>query len=78
LAENMFHSLGKGDRVVVAGRLRIREWEDGEKSGTTVEIDAATVGHDLSWGTSAYTRRHTPAVETETGAELEPQADLPF
>ena len=56
LAINAAASITKGQRVVVAGRLRIREWETGERTGTTVEIEAEALGHDLAWGTSAFTR----------------------
>ena len=56
LALNSNASLEKGHRVIVSGRLKIRGWENGEKSGTTVEIDADSIGHDLTWGTAAFTR----------------------
>jgi len=56
LAVNAASSLAKGERVVVSGRLKIRDWESGERSGTTVEVEADALGHDLSWGTSSYTR----------------------
>ncbi|ARC56428.1 Single-stranded DNA-binding protein [Frondihabitans sp. 762G35] len=56
LADNVSVSLSKGDRVVVTGRLRIRAWESGDRTGTTVEIDAESVGHDLFWGTTTLTR----------------------
>jgi single-strand DNA-binding protein len=56
LAVNAVASISKGDRVVVHGRLRVRLWETGEKSGTAVEIDADTIGHDLSWGRTEVTR----------------------
>ncbi|MDQ1579891.1 MAG: single-strand DNA-binding protein [Microbacteriaceae bacterium] len=56
LAINLVGSVAKGDRVVVTGRLRIREWENEERSGTVIEIDADAVGHDLNWGTSSYAR----------------------
>jgi single-strand DNA-binding protein len=56
LAINAAASITKGQRVVVAGRLRIREWETGERTGTTIEIEADALGHDLAWGTSAFTR----------------------
>lgn len=56
LAEHAAASLEKGDRVIVQGRLRIRSWESGDRSGTTVEIDADAIGHDLMWGTSQFTR----------------------
>lgn len=70
LAVNVAGSVNKGDRVVVTGKLRIRSWEAGEKSGTTIEIDADSIGHDLAWGTSSYVRTMSssesqPAASTE-------------
>lgn len=59
LARNVLESVHKGDRVVITGRLRIRRWENGEKKGNAVDIDADSVGQDLAWGTARYTR--TPA-----------------
>ncbi len=56
LAENAEASLKKGDRVIVRGRLRVRGWTSGEKSGITVEIEADAIGHDLAWGTSEFHR----------------------
>ena len=42
LAQNAAASVRKGDRIVVQGRLRLRAWESGEKSGMAVEIEAAS------------------------------------
>jgi single-strand DNA-binding protein len=56
LATNAASSVVRGDRVIVSGRVRIREWEAGERKGTTVEIEADAIGHDLTWGTTAFTR----------------------
>lgn len=56
LAENAGASLKKGDPVVVVGKLRVREWTKDEKSGTSVEIEATSIGHDLSRGSSEFTR----------------------
>ena len=56
LASNAGRSLAKGDRVVVVGRLRIRRWEQAERSGSSVDVDAETIGHDLNWGTASYAR----------------------
>ena len=57
LATNAAFSIHKGDRVLVTGRLRLRQWatEDG-RSGTSADIDADTVGHDLMWGTASFRR----------------------
>ncbi|MFJ8625161.1 single-stranded DNA-binding protein [Kitasatospora sp. NPDC093550] len=54
LAVNLIGSLAKGDPVLVSGRLRVREWTEGEVKRTRVEIDARSVGHDLTRGTSAF------------------------
>lgn len=59
LAEHATESLHKGERVVVSGRLRVRPWEQGERSGTSVEIEADALGHDLRWGVSRFERRAT-------------------
>ncbi len=56
LAVNTAACVKKSERVVVTGRLRIREWGEEPRKGMTVEVDADTVGHDLLWGTSAFTR----------------------
>ncbi len=56
MATNAAGSLNKGDRIVVTGRMRIRDWESGERNGTTVEIEADAVGHDLYWGTTSFSR----------------------
>jgi single-strand DNA-binding protein len=56
LAINSAGSINKGDRVLVVGKLRVRDWDNGERAGTSVEIEAEAVGHDLSWGSSSFTR----------------------
>jgi single-strand DNA-binding protein len=56
LAVNSAQSISKGERVVVHGRLRVRDWDNGERSGTSVEVEADSLGHDLSWGTSVFSR----------------------
>ncbi len=56
LAINVVGSVAKGQRIVLTGQLRVRDWESGERTGTTVEVDTDAIGHDLSWGTSVFTR----------------------
>ncbi len=56
LALHTAASVAKGDRVIVTGRLRIRDWSSGERSGTTIEVEAEALGHDLAWGTAVFTR----------------------
>jgi single-strand DNA-binding protein len=56
LAINASTSISKGDRIVVTGKLRVRDWDNGERAGTSVEIEADSIGHDLSWGSAKFTR----------------------
>lgn len=55
--ENIAESLGKGDRVVVAGKLQFRSWEadDGSKR-SKIEITAEEVAPSLRWATAKVTR----------------------
>jgi single-strand DNA-binding protein len=75
LAANVHASLEKGHRVVVAGRLKVREWRNGEQLGREVEIVADALGPDLTWGRAQYTR--TPrrvATEADASATSAPDA----
>lgn len=56
LAINASTSISKGDRIVVVGKLKVRDWDNGERSGTSVEVEAESLGHDLCWGNSEFTR----------------------
>jgi single-strand DNA-binding protein len=56
LAKNVRDSLEKGNRVVVSGLLRIRDWDNGEITGTSVEIEASSIGHDLNYCTTKPVR----------------------
>jgi single stranded DNA-binding protein len=56
-AKHAAESLGKGDRVMVTGRLRQRSWEtpEGDKRSVT-EIEADEVGASLKWATAKVER----------------------
>lgn len=56
LGRNALASLRKGERVIVAGRLRLREWETDAKRGVSADVTADAVGHDLRWGESSFSR----------------------
>jgi single-strand DNA-binding protein len=56
LAINAAGSIAKGDRIVITGKLLVRDWDNGERAGTSVEIEAVSLGHDLAWGTTTFTR----------------------
>ena len=57
MAENVAESLQKGQRVVVTGSLRVRNFErqDGSK-GTSVEMNVDEVGPSLKWATAKVTK----------------------
>jgi single-strand DNA-binding protein len=69
LAENAANSVSKGDRVIVTGKLRIRDWENTDRSGTTVEVEADALGHDLTWGVASYTRNSTSSEVTSVSED---------
>jgi single-strand DNA-binding protein len=56
-AEHLAESLGKGDRMMVTGRLRQRSWEtpEGDKRSVT-ELEADKVGASLKWATAKVER----------------------
>lgn len=56
LAINVAGSVSKGERVVVSGKLSVRDWDNGERAGTSVELQATSLGHDLNYGTASFTR----------------------
>ncbi len=56
LAENVSASLRTGDRVVVEGRLTGRTWLAGDERRLNLEIEAASVGLELSRGTASYVK----------------------
>ncbi|MBC7631547.1 single-stranded DNA-binding protein [Aeromicrobium sp.] len=57
LAENCAESLQKGQRVIVTGALKIRQFErqDGSK-GTSVEINVDEIGPSLRYATAKVTK----------------------
>jgi len=76
LAVNAIASLEKGDRVIVTGRLKVQNWENGAKSGINVEIEADAIGQDLTWGTTRLTK--TGGARTSGREEEVPQAEEPI
>lgn len=77
LAENVRDSVSRGDAVIVHGRLRTRTWSrgPGEPENTVFEIEASLVGHDMSRGTSQFTKRqrvvtNEPSIDDEVAQML--------
>jgi single-strand DNA-binding protein len=73
LADHAYSSLRKGDRVVLTGRLRLREWDNGTKRGIAVEIDAEAIGHDLLWGTSSFVKSSQASAPDRDAGWSEPR-----
>ena len=64
LGANVGTALRKGEPVTVYGRQRISTWERSDGStGTSVEVEAYAVGHDL-------TVRHHRVLEGRAGPVL--------
>ncbi|MCZ4142542.1 hypothetical protein BZG17_32640, partial [Escherichia coli] len=63
LGENSMESLAQGDHVMIFGKLQIRDFEraDGTR-GISADIEAYSIGHDLRFGTSSFSR-----VRADTG-----------
>lgn len=77
LARNASFSIRKGQRVIVQGRLRQRAWETATKSGTSVEIEADAIGHDLAWCVSTYARVQGVKPAPEQGEPRSDHAEAP-
>jgi len=76
LAVNTATSISKGDRVLVIGKLRVRDWDNGERAGTSVEVEAESIGHDLVWGSSSFVRTvHVRETDDEQLPEPEPEPE---
>lgn len=70
LAEHAMSSVRKGDPVIVVGRLRTQVWvKDGVQQERTV-LEALTIGHDLTKGTSAFNRSERAPVVEDRDSEL--------
>jgi single-strand DNA-binding protein len=58
LAENVGRSVKRGDPVIVTGNLSCRDWMGDDKiRRVSYELDAVSVGHDLTRGTAAFARQ---------------------
>jgi single-strand DNA-binding protein len=73
IARNVAESVQKGDRVIVHGKVRVKEYvtEEGQRR-TVVDIEGNSVGHDLKFGTT----RFAPALSSENADDrLREQAE---
>lgn len=58
LIENVVDSLGKGARVVVSGKIRVRTYEKKDDAGTgiSVEVLVDEIGPSLKWAKAVVTK----------------------
>jgi len=67
LAENAAETLTRGTRVVVAGRLQYRSWEnqEGEKR-SAIEVEADEIGPSLRWATARVEKQSRSSSTTSS------------
>jgi len=76
LAEHCLASLKRRDPVVVRGKLTTQVWNNGDgQERQTLVIEAVSVGHDLTKGTSTFTKA-VRAAEADDSALRELNASL--
>jgi single-strand DNA-binding protein len=72
LAENLSLCLRKGDPVLLRGKLEVRNFDgrDGQRK-TAVDVEAITLGHDLTRGVARFRRLSVkPGQTAQEAAEL--------
>jgi single-strand DNA-binding protein len=78
LAENVAMCVRKGDPVLVKGKLQVRPYTDKDgASRVAVEVEASSIGHDLTRGVAMFQRALRPAGETalERAASVAPPGE---
>jgi single-strand DNA-binding protein len=74
VAEHAAKSIRKGDPVIVIGKLRTNVWKGEEGVVERLILEASTIGHDLSRGTSVFSR--VERVVVPEGHESDVQAAI--
>ncbi|SDR33326.1 single-stranded DNA-binding protein [Thermostaphylospora chromogena] len=75
LGDNVAQSVRLGQPVVIHGRLRIREFEREGERRFIPEVEATSVGHDLRWGVSSFSRPPRGAAPSVLDAETRHSLD---
>jgi single-strand DNA-binding protein len=71
LAEHAAKSISKGDPVIVIGRLRTNVWKGEDGVVERLILEATTLGHDLSRGTSVFSRVERVVVPEDHEADVQ-------
>ncbi|MGW1134502.1 single-stranded DNA-binding protein [Streptomyces griseoluteus] len=79
LAVNVAASVEVGQPLVVQGRLKVRTemCEGQQQARASADIDAVTIGHDLTRGTAAFRRAAKPETPGRAETRPEPQWETP-
>ncbi|MER8028351.1 single-stranded DNA-binding protein [Streptomyces bauhiniae] len=79
LAVNVAASVEVGQPLMVQGRLKVRtEMREGQQQAwASADIDAVTIGHDLTRGTAAFRRSAKPETPARAETRPEPQWETP-
>ncbi|WP_169732962.1 single-stranded DNA-binding protein [Haloechinothrix halophila] len=75
LARHVWASLHSGDEVMVAGRLRTRQYDDGGTTRYITEVDAYAIGPNLARATATVVRM--PTGSREAGSSESPPVVSP-
>ncbi len=70
LAEHAAKSVHKGDPVIVIGKLRTNVWKGEDAVVERLILEATTLGHDLSRGTSVFSRVERVAVPEDQESDV--------
>lgn len=74
LGEHALSSLEKGQRVIVQGKLKLKKWEVNGRSGTSVDLEATSIGPDLMFGVATFVKDLRPGA-TPADAQTPPDAE---
>lgn len=70
LATNVLNCVHKGEPVVIAGHLTIRDWETSEgQPRRDAQVTADWIGHNLRMGRSTFTRESRPVLDAVADAQ---------
>ena len=69
LAEHAYASLEKGQRVILAGKLKVRHWEANGRTGTSVDLEATSIGPDLMFGVATFVKDGRAAESSGNGPD---------
>lgn len=69
LAEHAYASLEKGQRVILSGKLKVRHWEANGRTGTSVDLEATSIGPDLMFGVATFVKDGRAAESSGNGPD---------